>query len=785
MQLNSKNKMYLIWGLIGVAVLCMWGNHISNENKREEEEAAQKAFRAKVVNPIIREVSKLGEPTQDENSPYEAGELLAKLRHYEQAARAKHEEGKGIYTDMEEKQGNELPDKELRQWHANSGKVQEICGEITRCKEDSHNTYDAQLKHWEAVAVAEKGKEAELDTYEELEKQLEKLIKQAATRHGSVELSETARFGYQGDIKKLKRNLAQLRKQNEDMRQKRAELARVKAILIGDDNKVKLESEPIREARRLLTQIDNFGIFDVNVLAHPMRMPDPPPPPPFEPDVHIVATGDLSATLLEPLIVAWLQDRRATPLKGKSFIWDMPDENTREIEVNVPEHLQGKDTGILRIRITSEGVGSRVFKHIQRGKSDADMVLTGRKMNKLEEVEWLPVNTSLADLDTEMHGRAYRTRLCSDALLFFRGNNMNVSCIRQTELKKHAMVFSTDDSGRTEVSSIFGLTPETKDMSVTTKGKSIQKLAAEHGGEIILGCWHKDSLTRSSMQAMSVNNNPTLSYAAGMNHDEALKHADKRYVTNDAGCAPTESTINSGQYAYSYNITFYRATETRETARAAADLMRWAGDVENKNVEALVRNKGYVPVQAVQVDPNSKLTNADLPLEVVLPKLESWGFGYTPGASGWVYGARVAIPLYYEVGSATASGASASIDPDSQYYTDMQALQIIRTLTEGRKAALVLVGHADPQWGKKLDVSQESWRRNLDLSNKRANIVYTTLFSKALKDSADFKHLSFGCSWARPACDLDMDKPLEHQDRELSRCRRADVFVIFPLPEAE
>lgn len=785
MKLDSKKKQYLIWGGIIAVGLCIWGNHICNENKREAEEAAHKAFRMKQVNPLIKEVSALGAPSQDETSPFEIEGLLAKLRHYEQTARAKHGEGKNIYSDMEEKQGCELADKELNQWHANAGKVKEISSDITRCKEDAHHVYDTQLEHWETAASAEKAKEMIADESEELEKKLESLIKKAAACYQAVEISDAARYGYQGDAKKLKRNLAELRKQNVEKRERREKLAQVKAAIIDNDNKINPESKPLREARKLLSQIDGTSTFDVSALTAPCRMPDPPPPPPFEPDVSIVTTGDLSATLLEPLVIAWLQDRQATPLKGKSFMWDMPNERTRELEVKVPAALEGKEAGVLRVRITTEPEGDTVFHHIRHGKGDADIVLTGRRMNRLEEVEWLPMNTLLSDLDPQMHGRTYRTRLCSDALLFFRGNSVDINSIRQIELKKHAKVFSSDDSGLAEVINIFGLNPGKQDISTVTKDKSIQKLTAENARAITLGSWHQDGMSHTSAQTMSVKNNPTLSYAAGMNDESALKHADKRYVADDTGCAPTESSINSGQYAYSYNITFYRATDAAPRARAVKDLMLWAGDVDNKNAEELVRSKGYVPVQAVKAEKGTKLTNADLPLEIILPKLESWGYGYTPGASGWVYGTRIAIPLYYEVGSATASGDVANIDPDSQYYTDKQALQLIRDLTEGRKAALVLVGHADPQWSKKLNVRPESWRGNLELSNKRANGVYATLFSDTLKNRENFKHHAFGCSWARPACDLDMNKPLEQQERELSRCRRAEVFVIFPLPEGE
>lgn len=772
--------MYITWSVICITILCLWGKCQSNSRQEKEEEATQAAFRAKVVNPLIKEVSVQGEPATDEISPFETEELLSRLRHFENSARNKHEEGTVIYTDIESKQGSELPEKELKQWHAGAARVSNINDELAHYAKEAQQTHDSQIQLWEKAAAEDAEKSKAIAVDEQLENKVQNAIKKAQKLFSGVQRSETARLGYSSDIKKLKRNLNQLRRQNAEKKAHRAKMDESKAIVIGEDNHVNPQSVPIVEARALLEKIKGLRSFDTNILTVPTLKPAPLPEP-FRPDVHIVTTGDLSSTLLEPLVEAWLKDRKATPLNGNSFMWDMPDEQTRELEARVPASLQGKDAGILRIRISTENNSDFIFKHIRHGKGDANLVLTGRKMNILEEKEWLPLNETLSSLDPQTHGRTYRARLCSDALLFFRGNAINTTSIRQSDLRDAAKVFSCDDKGRAEVASIFGLTPSGRDITDNTKNKSIRTLAEEHSSAIILGNWHNDSMSRTGSQAMSVAHNPTLSYAAGMDAANALKNADKRFISLDDGCAPSEETINSGQYAFSYNITFYRATENQPQAQAAADLMQWAVNVNNKQTETLVRSKGYVPVQAVKVYSNSKITNADLPLDMVLQKLESRDFGYTRGVSTWVYGSRISIPLYYEVGSDTANSNGVAIDPDSQYYTEKQALQIIRELVANGNACLVLVGHADPQWGKKLNVSKESWNGNMSLSNKRAAGVYASLFQKAFPDSATLNHITLGCSWARPASDISLTQEMERQEHALSRCRRVEVFVVFPL----
>lgn len=776
--MEAKTKMYIAWGAIGLVALCGYVKCQNDKNRIETQNKQQQVFRKTKVNPLITEVNEIGAQEVQTVSPYATEAFLAKMKGYASRVRSEKEKGDPIYTFLEEKSASEQPEPVCKQWKSREAEIKEVNDELERNHSEAKETFDNQLSRWESTAAEEGNTMAQGSSSVDIEKRIEDLIAHAERLRSKTNKGEAAWIGYNTDIRKLKRNLRFLHEENAKNNAQLEELARIRSIIIGEDNKIKHDSKPITEATKLLEEITNIGTYDLSGLAAPTILPEPPPPP-FIPDISIVTTGDLASALVEPLVEAWLKERGATPLQGKAFMWDTVDERTRQIEVAAPDVLHGADPGKLRLRITTEQDGAKVFNHLRSGKEDADLVITGRKMNGLEEREWLPLGKELSEMDNQ-RGRTFRTRICSDALIFFCGNNMKINAIRSSVLQNTSKVFSTDDNNRAEVTAIFNITPGSNDILTSTKGKNINKIAAENPDSIILGTWHKDGQNRTNGQAIEINNTPTLSYMAGWDVQDNLKSADVRYISGDSGCAPSESTLNSGQYAFAYNVTAYRSTTLKAQSRLVADFVLWAGDVNNKKAEALVRTQGFVPVQAVEAKPG-KLTGADIPIEPLLDRLEAMDFGYTRGISTWVYGTRIPIPLYYEVGSTTASNNGVAVDPDSQYYTEKQALQIIRNLVAQGKACLVLVGHADPQWGKKLNVSKESWNGNMNLSNKRADGVYTSLFQKACPDSATLKHITLGCSWARPASDISLSKDMAQQEHALSRCRRVEVFMVFPL----
>lgn len=783
-HIDSKVRGPILWVIIGVVALVGMVKCHNKSERIEDENEAQVQFEKKKVRPLLKEIDGAGRKEEGVGHSYSTEEIKGKLEHYEQEVKKKAKNGEELFRYLREKSGSPQPEAVCKEWEVKKKEIGKSQGEIDRLKQEAENAYNTQKEEWEKNALEDAKKADENGSIGELVRRTGEMCKEARKKMEEVEPEREAYNGYAMDVRKLKRHLKRLEEMDRQQQEERKKLEEERKAIIGDDGKVNRESPAIQELEGLLNSIRQAGHYSIDKLEAPTILPVPPPPP-FEPDVRIVTTGDLAEELLMPLVEEWLTERGASPLKGDSFVWNTPDELTKEIEVKVPRDLQGKDPGTLRIRIVTEPDGSRVFDSIKSGKEKTELVFTGRKMNGLQEKEWLPVGQTPATLDPAGHGRAYRTRVCSDALLFFRGEGIGEACLNAQllrEMKKH---FSKDDVGRMEAAAIFGLAPTGKDtQDSNTRGKSVRSLCTQYRGQLVLGCWHRDSQSRNS--AMTATGGPTLSYSAGLNMgDGKATRAYKRYVADamNRGCAPVESSINSGQYAFAYNITFYRATTPKPEAAAAADLLAWAGDIKNTKVEGVVRSCGFVPVRIEKPSAGGQLTEADLPLNELLDALEPYNFGYTKGVSTWVYGARISVPLYYAVGSAVTDENSVAVDPDSAYYTEAQALDLIRELTRERQACLVIVGHADPQYGKKLDAGESSWRFNDKLSRKRAAAIYSTLFAKACSDSPTLRHATLGCSWSRPACDINLGQGIEMQEGALGRCRRVDVFVVFPLTE--
>lgn len=786
LHIDSRHKMYILWGVIGVLILS-WIVSCHNKNVRiEEENEAQVQFEKKKVRPLLKEVNEAGLKKEEGGCGYSTQAIKERLENEVKRKEQEEEESRELYAYLKERSGSEQPEAVCREWCARAKRLKELQENWARAGEEAKEAYARQVEEWESNAQRDAAAKAggAQGTAEELIKRIEGLRKEARKRMEEVEPEEAAYNGYAMDMRKLNRHRKSLEEMNSRQRAERESIEKERSAIMGEDAKVNHEAKPIQELEAMLECICRAMSHDTEGLAEPTVLPAPPPPP-FEPDVRIVTTGDLAEELLVPLVEEWLTERGASSLKGDSFVWNTPDEVTKEIEVKVPQDLQGKDQGRLRIRIVTELNSDRIFDSIKSGKEKAELVFTGRKMNGLQEKEWLPVGQTPASLDPAGHGRAYRTRVCSDALLFFRGEGIGEACLNAELLRETPKQFSKDDAGRMEAAAIFGLMPTGADaQDGDTRGKSIRSLCTRNRGRLVLGCWHKDSQSRNS--AMTTTGGPTLSYAAGLSTGgKKVSTSYKQYVANamNRGCAPAEGSINSGQYAFAYNITFYRATTPKPEAVAAADLLAWAGDMTNAKVESVVKSRGFVPVSIEKPRANGQLTEADLPLNALINALEPYHFGYTKGVSTWVNGVRISVPLYYAVGSAVADEKSVAIDPDSAYYTEKQAVELIRTITKGRQACLVIVGHADPQYGGKLDAGESSWKFNDKLSRQRAESIYGALFAKAFPDNFALKHVTLGCSWSRPACDINMERGIELQEGALSRCRRVEVFVVFPLTE--
>lgn len=775
----------VIWGVLLLCGGAIVLKTCHDSNVAQEQSEQQQLFRKKNVAPLLRRVNDATAPRSTADaSPFDATDFLSRLSDYEKRTAAQRRDLEEIYASLREKQGTKQPDNVCKQWENQWARLQSGKIALDAQQEEAQGLYDTQLQHWVDAAAQTQNLQSHADELDMLATELQSLLKTVVARRSGVDNDGAAYTGYTIDLKRIRRRLKLLEQKKAEWEAITKAAVETRAAVVTDDGKVNRAGEPIRKADSLLASILRDPDCDATSLAKPTILPAPPPPP-FVPDIRIVTTGDLADSLLEPLVNQWLKARQATPLEGHSFTWNIADENTREIEVRVPEQMQGAEQGVLRIRVTTESNSASVFTHLLAG-GDADLVLTGRKMSKQMESKWLPQGKTLETMDPTVKGRAYRTRVCSDALLFFRGNDMDVEMVSTHVLARTPKVFSADDAGRAEAAALFGLRAEAADLRTSTADRTTSAITREHPGHLFLGTWHQDALNHNPGQALSASGPSALGYSTGWEDEVVLNNIPAEYRPVATGCVPTDDSIVSGQYAFSYNITFYRSTQDNPKAAAAADLMVYAGDVTNPELVELVRLRGFAPLQLKLSEPNNTLTDQDLPLAMVIRQMESAGLdmGYDADACSWVYGVRIPIPLYYAVGSATSDGKkSVEIDPDSRYYTEAQGLQVISKMTQGRKACLVLVGHADPQWGKKLDISKESWRKNLLLSAERAKGVYKTLFHEILGGNAQLGKVQLGTSWARPVVDLHLEQSVEEQESALERCRRVDIFLIFPMSE--
>lgn len=803
-MISGTNRMYIAWGVVAALIgsICIH-NHNKNERLRQEEKAHITFYESvkKLKSEFDASIAsidglKLGA------SPYHHEQLLNSLHEIENSLTATAEKGKDTESNLHTLTAEELPENDLRRWNGLKKDLETANSDIDRSQHRAEELYKAYTEEWRKQATADNSADAgntdnkeggETLNHADLRSRLQHEKKEAEDLHTRLVTKAKAADTERKKVTKGKRAYYAYKHDSDDMTTY-AENLKNDGIRRLDEYITAMDSEKskfITPTGEINHDSDEMKAIDGSLqrilAAKPFPLPAvtpvlyvAPPPPPFEPDVTIIATGDLSSALLEPLVLNWLRNQAGTGIDGNRLTWVDGDEEklrpfetaSRELEAQVPAAIQGKESGKLRIRITTTKQPESVFSLLQNGSEKADLVLTGRKMKEAELRRWLPVGKTLAEMDTENKGRAYRTRVCADAMVFFRGQELPLKTIKAGDLYTHTKVFMANNPALSEAAEIFGLCATGADKE--DANANVDELSAQNPNAIVLGTWHKDGRTRAA--TISVQDGPALNYVVGLDKT-SLANADSRYTANDDGYAPTEDTINSGRYAYSHDIFFFRSATDSAATPAVKSLMSYAGNIEDADLTRLIRNCGFVPPIATgttEKTEHSRLTNADLPIDILLSKLPE-EYGYTKGVNTWVYGKRIAIPLYYEVGSTT----SIEIDPDSDYYTTHG--NALNAIPRDRKACLVCVGHADPRWKGQLSSDKDSWLGNLALSEKRADIILDTKFRPMFQSADNLSYVSFGCSWARPACDIALEQGADVQERELARSRRVEIFVVLPF----
>lgn len=772
-HINSKRGTIILWAIIALVLAVLAVKRCSDIGTKEDEVRQQKAFEKKEVKPTMRKVSGVeSEMQKHHNDPgFNTEDIRQTLTSYQERLAALQKECNAICDYLKEKAGKELPNTECGEWNVKKKRLDDLVKEIERLGQEAQDAYKRQVEEWESAgAKVDADAKAWFETIGELAEHVDKLRGHAAKMQKEV-ISKEALHGYRNNEKSLKRGKKSLVSEQDKLKKECESIRKAMSEILGPDGKVNPDAPGIKGIVALLPN-PSIPVVDIDSLPPPTPLPDHEPP--FEPDVRIVTTGDLAEELAKPLLKGWLGDCGVIFSESD---WKEPDEITKQIAVKVPPEIQGKEQGKLRIQIITERNSAAIFSWLRAGQEKADIVLTGRRLSNAQRAAY--------DVPEAAGNGLFRARVCSDALLFFRGEGIEFECLNAHMLLEGSKVYSSDDVGRMEAASIFGFAPNGNDILLDeTRGKSIDDLRRQYRDQIILGVWHKDGMRgkdaksedEESKKRLRTVRGHELSYSSeiDINSDgEALAYRRFLREYQKKGCPPLKPTINAGRYAYAYDICFYRSTTPRPEAAAGENLLEWAGNAKNERVAELVEKHGFVPVRPQEPDANAPLTNEDLPIDKLIQKLPE-SFGYVRGETVWVKGMRFNVPLFYRVGDK-------NVKVDSTYRSGVEkALGDIKKLTQGKRACLVLAGHADPQYGKKLDASDRSWNFNDKLSLERANVIYADLFGKECPDTSTLMHVTLGCSWAFPVRDIDLSKRIAEQEDALERCRRVEVFLVFP-----
>lgn len=787
--MDPKHKSLLIYVGLAVAALLGLAWCCSDDGEKKYDEDAKLFYR--MVMGEVNKVSKAVSGKVENNYEYDADGLLKKLTSCLRKLEVKTTEAKGLEEKIESLNKIEQPKDVVDECKADRERIKKLNAECVKLQKEAENLYEATLEEWELKAnEPDKTYEAVTDA-EKILAEMPKYKAEAEERRKLGKPHWKGRRLYTQLIdkifsRKVTRLKAQLDKRNAEIKGARA--SRNQVITnekVGEGDAAKYE---VDHNKPKMVEIDTTlkKIKECKGGNESVAMPDvkpepkPMPPPEFKPDLVLTATGDLPETLLRPLVVRWLAENRAQPAQGNQFIWANRKGNF-ELEANVPAALQGTEPGKLRIRIVPVQNAAAAFEAVGVHGS-VNLMLTGITPDREMLACWLPEGTSQEQL-----GREFKARVCYDALVFFKGNGLKLeSPLRSAEMKKKPTVYSVNDAARCEAAQVFGLIPNALDVQ-ETETLSMGDLRTNHADKMIFGVWHKDAAG-----ALSYSKAPTISYAAGWESEAAFKHVPVEYMPYTEGIAPTPESIATGRYAFSYSIYGYRSTRDTgsRSSDLAADLLAFIANAENGSVAQIISDAGFVPVELGMdnLKRDNELTRDDLPIPVLLKAMgkDAEKFGYDvdeamEDKNYTVYGVRVPFAIYFKTGSAQGGEGQVTLDADAAYYTSTDAFARIQELVKNERAVVVVVGHADIQHKGTLRVDAASWKSNLDLSQRRAVFLGTDL-KKKFPGSKLLSHVAIGTGWARPACDISLNKDTAAQENELFRCRRAEVFIVFPVP---
>lgn len=773
-MMDPKQKSLLIKA--GACIVALLGLTYMFSDDGEEEANEKARVYTRMVNKEISSAEEILEKPLDEQYVYDADGLIAGLKEYQRQLEENTNKTKSLLDTVDGYNDEPQSTSVVNECEGYLAEAETLRQQLPTIRAAAETLYERTLTEWQAEASKPNAESEDLSKVEKVIAELPKYKEECEKRRSACESGWDARAVYNRLIKKVKLKGDLLVARLDDRRKALAAASESREQVIGEGNVVDHAKAKVQEIDALLQSIRAVVPDERQVdLPTVAVVPEPEPEPEPEPDILLTATGDLRESLLIPMVEGWLRFNRVQPTVGESFVWTNR-EGGREIVVNVPAALQGAIEGKLCIRVVPVKDAQEAFSSVGL-QGDVHLMLTGMNPNNEDLSAWLPAGQTL-----QQQPRSVRARVCYDALVFFRGNKLDLKTpLRSAMLKIQPTVFSVNDVARTEAANVFGLKPIAHDVAVQTN-ESTDALCSQYEEQMILGVWHKDA-----KGGLAFRDTPTICYAAGWESEEAFKNVPEEYLPQTEGIGPSYETITTGRYAYSYSIYAYRSLKDASSrgSELSAQLLSYMSNIEEATVKNIVKRAGFVPVDLslASMDRSKQLTKDDLPLPIVLKKMgdAAESFGYDVEDTDWVYGVRIPFAMYFKTGSAEGGDEQVALDADSEYYTSTEAFARIQELVKDDRAAVVVLGHADVQHSGSLKVDRPSWKSNLVLSQKRSEFAGEVL-KKKIPGNRNLHRVAVGTGWARPACDISLTKPIDGQENELARCRRAEVFIIFPVP---
>ncbi len=497
-------------------------------------------------------------------------------------------------------------------------------------------------------------------------------------------------------------------------------------------------------------------------------------------DLRFVVTADIDSTLLRHLLRDWLKGEHS-PFPDSAPAFYEPSEEGRQgwfivqrtagVETSHPAPFDKE----FWIYVRTLKPGEKAEDCLSSSSSDADILVTG---------DDIPLNLR----ESRRYDLSAMSRLCSDAVLFVdraagaaAGRVLKPEQLRGAATGKDdvARVFYPEGSAPRRISDIFGLSPRAGKDKVLADGQDAS--AAKDGLLVIPRHLNSGDARACSIALPAIAATGTTASGNG--------YARPR----DAACAPTPESIRSHDYALSYDINLYSLSDST----VVKSFREYCGTA---SAQACVTRRHYVPLRAANELDFRLLTDADLPVRLVIGKLTEAGasLGYAADDAK-LLGLKLSNVAFFET-DRTDPEEGIKVDASDARSLSEAMAHILAPGSISSSFAVVVVGHADVRGEQ---------RHNMTLSSRRAvSAVKKMLYAvpggdklrkgKTAKDKSDellknnqqegIALATLGCGVWRPLTSgEERAKALELNAKDKQKAgdmlrndRRVEFFIIVP-----